>query len=164
VAAGERVGPWILIGALGGFVTALVTVFKKNWAFATAPIYALLEGLFIGGLAAMLEQQFPGIAMQAAGLTFGTLFCLLLAYRSGMVRVTENFKLGVVAATGGIMLVYLASMILGLFGHTIPYIWSGMGPSASWSLSSGCISRSFDYSLSCGAGDSALHQPFGRTE
>jgi uncharacterized YccA/Bax inhibitor family protein len=122
VTAGEQAGPWILIGAIGGFVMALVTVFKKNWAPVTAPIYALLEGLVIGGLSAMLERQFPGIAMQAAGLTFGTLFCLLLAYSSGMIRVSENFKLGVVAATGGIMLVYLVSMILGFFGHTIPYI------------------------------------------
>lgn len=120
--AGEEIGPWILIGALGGFVTALVTVFKKNWSPVTAPVYALLEGLVIGGISALLEQQFHGIAMQAAGLTFGTLFCLLLAYTSGVIRVSENFKLGVVAATGGIMLVYLASMVLGLFGHAIPFI------------------------------------------
>src|SRR5215471_15395491 len=120
--AGEEIGPWVLIGALGGFVTALVTVFKQNWSPVTAPIYALLEGLVIGGISALLERQFHGIAMQAAGLTFGTLFCLLLAYSSGMIRVSEGFKLGVVAATGGIMLVYLASMILGLFGYTFPFI------------------------------------------
>jgi uncharacterized YccA/Bax inhibitor family protein len=120
--AGEEIGPWVLIGALGGFVTALVTVFKKNWSPVTAPIYALLEGLLLGGISAMLDRQFHGIAIQAAGLTFGTLFCLLLAYSSGMIRVSDNFRLGVVAATGGIMLVYLASMILGLFGHTIPFI------------------------------------------
>src|SRR5262245_8757945 len=127
VTAGEQVGPWVLLGAIGGFVMALITTFKKTWSPVTAPIYALLEGLVIGGLSAILELQFPGIAMQAAGLTFGTLFCLLLAYSSGMIRVSENFKLGVVAATGGIMLVYLVSMILGLFGHTIPYI-HGSGP------------------------------------
>lgn len=120
--AGEEIGPWVLLGAVGGLVTALVTVFKKHWSPVTAPIYALLEGLVIGGISALLEQQFHGIAMQAAGLTFGTLFCLLLAYSSGMIRVSEGFKLGVVAATGGIMLVYLASMILGLFGHTFPFI------------------------------------------
>jgi len=76
----------------------------------------------IGGISAILDRQFHGIAMQAAGLTFGTLFCLLLAYSSGMIHVSQNFKVGVVAATGGIMLVYLVSMILGLFGHTIPFI------------------------------------------
>jgi uncharacterized YccA/Bax inhibitor family protein len=120
--AGEDVTPWIAIGAIGGFIVALVTIFKKNWSPVTAPIYALLEGLVLGGISAMLEQQSHGIAIQAAGLTMGTLFCLLLAYSSGMIRATENFKMGVVAATGGIFLVYLASMILGLFGHTIPFI------------------------------------------
>src|SRR4030095_11491765 len=83
VAAGEQVGPWVFVGAIGGFVMALVTTFKKNWAPVTAPIYALLEGLLIGGLSGMLEAQFPGIAMQAAGVTFGKLFCILLAYRYG---------------------------------------------------------------------------------
>ena len=118
----EQFGVSIVVGAIGGFILGLLTTFKPNWAPLTAPVYALLEGLVIGGLSALLERRFPGIAMQAAGLTFGTLFCLLLAYRSGVVRATENFKLGVVAATGGIALVYLASMILGLFGHSIPYI------------------------------------------
>jgi uncharacterized YccA/Bax inhibitor family protein len=118
----EDAAPWVVIGAIGGFITALVTVFKKNWSPVTAPIYALLEGLVLGGISALLERQFHGIAMQAAGLTMGTLLCLLLAYSSGIIRVSENFKLGVVAATGAIMLVYLASMILGLFGHTIPFI------------------------------------------
>jgi uncharacterized YccA/Bax inhibitor family protein len=120
--AGEDVTPWIAIGAIGGFIVALVTIFKKNWSPVTAPIYALLEGLVLGGISALLEQQSHGIAMQAAGLTMATLFCLLLAYSSGMIRATENFKMGVVAATGAVVLVYLASMILGLFGHTIPYI------------------------------------------
>jgi len=122
VTAGGEAGTAIVLGGIGGFIVALVTVFKKNWAPVTAPIYALLEGLVIGGLSAYLNLQFPGIAMQAAGLTFGTLFCLLLAYSSGMIRVSDNFRLGVVAATGGIAVVYLVSMLLGLFGHTIPYI------------------------------------------
>ena len=122
VTAEGSLGPMIAIGAIGGFIVAMVTVFKQNWAPVTAPIYALLEGLVIGSLSAVLEFQFPGIAMQAAGLTFGTLFCLLLAYRSGLIRATDNFRIGVVAATGGIALVYFVSMILGFFGHAIPYI------------------------------------------
>ena len=122
VRSGEEAGSAIALGAIGGFVMGMVTVFKKSWSPVTAPIYALLEGLVIGGLSALLESQFPGIAMQAAGLTIGTLFCMLLAYTSGVIRVSDNFKLGVVAATGGIALVYFVSMILGFFGHTIPYI------------------------------------------
>jgi uncharacterized YccA/Bax inhibitor family protein len=115
-------GVWILGGAIGGFIVAMVTIFKKQWAPATAPLYALLEGLVLGGISSMLEARYPGIVIQAVGLTFGTLFGLLFAYKSRLVRATENFKLGVVAATGGIALVYLATMLLGFFGIRMPYI------------------------------------------
>src|ERR1700722_5679898 len=108
--------PLLAVGGIGGFIVALVTIFKKTWSPVTAPIYALLEGLVLGSASAMLEIRFPGIAMQAVGLTFGTLVALLLAYRSGLIRATENFKLGVVAATGGIAVFYLAQFVLGFFG------------------------------------------------
>jgi len=104
------------IGGIGGFIAALVTIFKKNWAPVTAPIYALLEGLVLGGISAMFEMRYNGIAIQAVSLTFGTLVVLLLAYRSGLIPVTQKFKLGVVAATGGIALFYIVSMVLGFFG------------------------------------------------
>lgn len=118
---------WVAGGAIGGFIVALVTVFKKQWAAATAPLYALLEGLVLGGISSVLEGRYPGIVIQAVGLTFGTLFGLLFAYKSGMIKATENFKLGVVAATGGIALVYFVTIILGLFGIRMPYIHeSGM--------------------------------------
>lgn len=113
---------YLLVGAIGGLVVAIVTVFKKTWAPFTAPIYALLEGLMIGGLSSLMETQFPGIVIQAVGLTFGTLLVLLMAYKSGLIKATENFKLGVVAATGAIGLVYMATWILGMFGTSIPYI------------------------------------------
>ncbi len=109
-------------GVIGGFVMAMVTVFKKEWAPVTAPLYALLEGFFLGAVSAVFEMRFPGIVMQAVLLTFGTLFALLMAYRSGLIKATENFKLGVVAATGGIALVYLATIVLGFFGIQIPMI------------------------------------------
>lgn len=120
--AAGSMGIWVLGGALGGFIVALVTVFKKQWAGVTAPLYALLEGLVLGGISSLMEARYPGIVIQAVGLTFGTLFGLLFAYRSGLIKATENFKLGVVAATGGIALVYLATMALGLFGVRMPYI------------------------------------------
>ncbi|MGA2277409.1 MAG: Bax inhibitor-1/YccA family protein, partial [Terracidiphilus sp.] len=110
------VAPWMMIGVLGGFVVALVTIFKKEWSPVTAPIYALLEGLVLGGLSAFLDLRYPGIAMQAVGLTFGTLFVLLLAYRSGLIPVTNKLRMGIIAATGGIALLYLMEMLLGLFG------------------------------------------------
>ncbi len=118
----DVVYPYVIGGALGGFVVALITVFKKEWAVVTAPVYAILEGLLLGGLSAIFEARFPGIVIQAVGLTFGTLFALLVAYKSGVIKATENFKLGVVAATGGIALVYLAGFVLGFLGIGIPYI------------------------------------------
>ncbi len=110
------VAPWMLLGVFGGFIVAIVTTFKKEWSPVTAPIYALLEGLFLGGLSAFLDLRYPGIAMQAVGLTFGTLFVLLVAYRSGLIPVTQKLRMGIVAATGGICLLYLIEMLLGLFG------------------------------------------------
>ncbi len=123
-AAGDSAAimPYFWGGLIGGFIVAMVTVFKKTWAPITAPLYALLEGLFLGGLSAIFEANYPGIVMQAVALTFGTLFALLLAYKSGMIKATENFKLGVAAATGGIFLVYMASMVLSFFGTSIPFI------------------------------------------
>lgn len=106
----------LVVGLIGGLVFALVTVFKKEWAPVTAPIYALAEGLLLGGFSAMLERQFPGIAVQAVGLTFGTLLAMLLAYRSGLIHVTARFRMGVVAATGGIMLFYLVTFVASMFG------------------------------------------------
>ena len=114
--------PWMVVGAIGGLILALITVFKKTWAPVSVPVYALLEGAFIGGLSGLIEVQFPGIVLQAVGLTFGVLFCMLVAYRSGIIKVTEKFKLGLVSATGAICLVYLASFVLRLFGVGIPYI------------------------------------------
>lgn len=114
--------PYILVGAIGGLVLALITMFKATWASVTAPLYALVEGLFIGAISALYDAQYPGIVMQAVGLTFATLAAMLMAYRSGLIQPTENFKLGVVAATGGICLVYLASIVLGFFGINMPMI------------------------------------------
>jgi uncharacterized YccA/Bax inhibitor family protein len=118
----DAVMPWMIGGAIGGFIVALITVFKKTWSPITAPIYALLEGLFIGGISSIFEAKYPGIVIQAVGLTFGTLFGLLVAYKTGFIKATENFKLGVVAATGGIALIYFVSFILGFFGVGVPFI------------------------------------------
>jgi uncharacterized YccA/Bax inhibitor family protein len=105
-----------VVGVIGGLVAAMVTIFKKSWAPVTAPIYAVLEGLFLGSISALFEARYPGIAITAVGLTFGTLFALLLVYRAGIIRVTDRFRLGVVAATGGIALFYFLTFILGFFG------------------------------------------------
>lgn len=111
---------WAL--AVGGLILAIVTVFKKKWACFTAPLYAVIEGLLLGVISSVLERSYPGIVVQAVSLTFGTMFCLLLAYKTRLVKATENFKLGVVAATGGIAVVYLIDMALRFFGRSIPFI------------------------------------------
>src|SRR3989475_8725237 len=112
-------GPWIALGVIGGLIAAIVTIVKKAWSPVTAPIYAAFEGLALGGLSALLETKYPGIVMQAVGLTFATLAAMLLAYRSGLIKATEKFKLGVVAATGAIALYYLIGLGLSFFGIAI---------------------------------------------
>ena len=123
--------PLMVVGLIVGLIFAIATCFKPTWSPVTAPIYAVAEGLFLGGLSAIFETMYPNIVFQAVCLTFGTLFGLLIAYRSGLIKVTENFKLGVFAATSGICLVYLIGWIMSFFGSGIPYIhesgWIGIG-------------------------------------
>jgi uncharacterized YccA/Bax inhibitor family protein len=110
------VAPYMIGGAIGGFIFAMITIFKKEWAPVTAPIYALLEGLVLGGLSSFLETRYAGIAIEAVSLTFGTLFVLLLVYRTGIIHVTQKFRIGIIAATGGIALFYVMELLLGMFG------------------------------------------------
>ncbi len=114
----------MIVGMIGGLIVAIVTIFKHHLAKYTVPAYALLEGLALGGISKFFEVMYPGIVNQAVMLTFGTLGALLLAYRSGLIKATENFKLGIVAATGGIFFVYLISWILSWFSVSIPLIHS----------------------------------------
>lgn len=114
--------PLILVGAIGGLIVALITVFVPKVSPFTAPLYALLEGLFVGAVSAQYEVQYGGIVFQAVLLTIGVLLSLLLAYKSGFIRVTQNFRLGVVAATGAIFVVYLISFAGSFFGFEIPHL------------------------------------------
>ena len=103
--------------AIVGFVLALVTIFRSPAkAGSTAPLYALSQGIFLGGITMIFETQFPGIAIQAIGLTFGILASLLFCYKSGIIKPTENFRLMVFSATVGIGIVYLVSILINLFG------------------------------------------------
>jgi len=117
----DLVMPWMIGGLIGGFIVAIVTAFKHTWAPVLAPVYAALEGLALGGISAIFEARFPGIVMQAVGLTVGVFIALLMAYTSGLIKPTENFKLGVFAATGGIALLYLVNVGMRMFG------FGGMG-------------------------------------
>jgi uncharacterized YccA/Bax inhibitor family protein len=116
---------YLWAGTLGGFVIALVTIFNKQVSPYTAPIYALLEGFAIGAVSAFYEARRPGIALQAVGLTMGTLVCMLAAYRFQIIKVTRNFQMGLLAATGGIAVLYLVDMVLMFFGHPVSFIHEG---------------------------------------
>lgn len=110
------VAPLLGISVFAGFIVAMVTIFKKEWSPVTAPLYALVEGVALGGISAMFETRYHGIAIEAVALTFGTLLVMLLAYRSGLIKVTDKLRLGIVAATGGIAVFYFLEFILGFFG------------------------------------------------
>ena len=103
-------------GFIGGFIVAMITIFKKEWSPVTVPVYAVLEGLALGGISSIYAHEYTGIVQQAIFLTFGIFATLLFAYKTKVIKPTENFKLGVFAATGGIAIVYLASFIMSMFG------------------------------------------------
>ena len=110
---------YVWVGSIGGFIVALITIYKKEWAPVTVPIYAVLEGLALGGISKLYAQMFePGIVPQAISLTLGILIALLFAYKTKIIKVTENFKLGVFAATMGLLIVYLISYFMSVFGGT----------------------------------------------
>ena len=113
---GADVGIYLWGGLGGGFIAALVTIFKPTLAPYSAPIYALLEGFMIGGISAIFESMYPGIVIQAVGLTFGTLAALLMAYKTGLIKPTENFRLMIVSATAGIALLYIVNIAMMVFG------------------------------------------------
>jgi uncharacterized YccA/Bax inhibitor family protein len=124
----------VLPAVLVGLGLAIFITFKPEKAPTLVPIYAVVEGVALGVISMIFEQMYPGIVVQAVFLTFGTLGALLLAYKSGLIQATENFKLGIVAATGGIAIMYIINMVMGFFGSGIGMITSsspmGIGFSA----------------------------------
>jgi uncharacterized YccA/Bax inhibitor family protein len=113
---------WVLVSSVSAVVVMLVTLFKHGLAPYTTPLYAAMQGVTLGGVSILFEAQYPGIVGQAVFLTFGTLGALLVAYRSGLIKATQNFRLGVAAATGGVFLFYLVTFVLGFAGIRVPMI------------------------------------------
>jgi uncharacterized YccA/Bax inhibitor family protein len=120
-------GTLAMLGAIGGFITALVTIFRPQSSAISAPIYAILEGLFLGAISAIINSAYPGVAFQAVLLTIGTLFTMLFLYRSGRIRATPKFRRGVMMATGAVFFAYLISWIMGLLGMPVGFMHSS-GP------------------------------------
>ena len=121
---GAQAGPYIIGGAILGLIFALVTIFNRPVARFTAPAYALCEGVVLGGISIIYEQMYPGIVMQAVGLTFATMFCMLGIYKSGLIKVDKKFIVGISAATGAICLVYFVNFIMQFFGSGMSFIYS----------------------------------------
>ncbi len=114
---------WTMVGAIGGFITAIITTFSPRRAAMTAPIYAVFEGLFLGAISALFEAMYPGLVMRAVSLTFGVFLIMLLLFRSGTIRATDKFRTVIFAATGGIALVYFVSFIAGMFGANLGFMY-----------------------------------------
>ena len=112
----------MLVGAIIGLIFALITIFKRTWAPITAPLYALAKGFALGGISAMYEAQFGGITMQAVTLTFATMFGLLFAYKTGIIKPDKNFMLMIFAGTFAILAVYMVNFIMMFFGASIGFI------------------------------------------
>ena len=117
----------MMVGIFGGLITAIAISFKPNWAPYLAPLYGLLEGLFVGAISAILNaafaEKYPGLVMQAVGLTFGVAIAVFLLYNFRVIRATEKFKSVIIAATMGIALFYLLTMILRLFGVNVSFMY-----------------------------------------
>lgn len=122
---GENIMPFLLGGALGGFVLAIVISFKKEWAPYLAPAYALAEGLFLGAISAYYASRTDGIVIQAVGLTIATFIGMLILYRARIIRATERFKSIMFTAVAGIAIFYLIAFVLGFFNITIPFLHEG---------------------------------------
>jgi uncharacterized YccA/Bax inhibitor family protein len=126
---GKDISSWMWIGALGGLAVGFLTIFKPTWASFTAPVYGLLQGLFVGGISVIYNNAFekiaPGIVMQAVALTFGTVIAMFLLFRFGIIKATEKFKSVLIMATMGIAIFYLIAMVLGFFGVHIAFLHEG---------------------------------------
>lgn len=133
--------PGLIIPAvIIGFILALVTIFRsKEKAGTTAPLYALAQGIALGGITLMYENAFDGIAIQAIGLTFGILASLLLCYKSGYIKPTENFRLMVGAGIGGIFILYMVSFVMSFFGGGLSLLSPTNGSLMSIGLSFGIV-------------------------
>jgi uncharacterized YccA/Bax inhibitor family protein len=125
-ATGQTLGYGLLAGAgIGGFIVAMITMFKPTVAPWTAPLYAALEGVLLGAISQVVEQRYGGgIALQAVTLTCGVMFIMLFVYATRIIRVTDKLKMGIVVATSALCMFYMISMLLSFFGVGVPLLFS----------------------------------------
>jgi uncharacterized YccA/Bax inhibitor family protein len=114
-------------GAIGGLIVVVIAAFKQKWSPVLAPLYAVLEGFFVGGVSAMYAGLYAGIILKAVSLTLLVFFVMLVIYKTRIIPVNNKFRTGLLMATGAIFLIYLLTWILGFFGISMPMIHEG-GP------------------------------------
>jgi uncharacterized YccA/Bax inhibitor family protein len=140
---GKEITPWIIGGAIAGFIVAIVITFKREWSSYLSPAYALLEGLFIGGISATVNNAFaktyPGIVTQAVLLTFGVVIAMFFLYRFKIIKATQKFKAVVISATMGIAIFYFLAIALSWFGINIPFLHEGSPLGIVFSLVVVCV-------------------------
>lgn len=119
---GPQIPGWVLLALFAGLGIAVLTIFKPKLSPYTSPVYAIVEGLLVGAVSAVYDAQFAGIVLQAIGLTVGVFAIMLGLFALKIVKVTDRFRTGVIAATGAVMLVYVVSFVLRLLGTDIPFI------------------------------------------
>jgi uncharacterized YccA/Bax inhibitor family protein len=124
---GDRIFIYVIGAIVVGLIIAIITIFKKTISPLTAPLYAVVEGFVLGAISYLYEAQSEGIVLQALLLTAGIFLSMLMIYRLRLIRATENFKLGVAAATGGIFLYYIVNFVISFFGRDLPLINSNSG-------------------------------------
>jgi uncharacterized YccA/Bax inhibitor family protein len=113
-------------GAILGLVTVIAASFKPEWSTFLAPLYAALEGFFVGSVSMIYAAAFfPGIIFQAVTLTMAVFFVMLFVYKMGIIKVSEKFRSGVIMATGAIFLVYIVNFALSFFGINLPFLHEG---------------------------------------
>jgi len=133
-AGAAAVMPWLIVGGIGGLIAAIVTAFRPKSAGISAPIYAVFEGLLLGGISAIFETMYQGIVMRAVLLTLAVFMAMLFLYRSGIIKVTKKLQMGIFAATAGIAVVYLVSFIGGFFGMEFSFLHGNSNFSIGFSL------------------------------
>jgi len=122
----QTVGLFSVVGTVASLIIGFIAIFKPQTCHVTAPLYAVFQGFALGAITTLLSQTYGGIAFQAVSLTLGVTFAMLASYKFGLIQVTEKFRSILTVATGGIFVVYMASMLLGMFGIQLPFLHSGI--------------------------------------
>lgn len=114
------------VGTVASLIIGFIAIFKPQTCHVTAPLYAVFQGFALGAITTLLSQTYGGIAFQAVSLTMGVAFAMLTSYKFGLIKATEKFRSILTVATGGIFVVYMVSMLLGMFSIQLPFLHSGL--------------------------------------